>query len=80
MGNEIFKPVSDEELRKTIANKIRSYRKSTGFTQKQLADISGVSIASVQRIERANDTLLPGVSTLLLLTNAMRHELADVFI
>lgn len=79
MGNEIFKPVSDEELRKTIAIKIRSYRKSISFTQKQLSEISGVSVASIQRIEQEHDLIIPGVPTLLRLTNAMGRDLADVF-
>lgn len=40
-----------------IAQKIRDLRKAHGLTQTQLADIAGVSLPSITRLEKGKETI-----------------------
>lgn len=59
---------------KPLAQRIRAFRKLKGFTQQQLADQSGVSVAVLGAIERGNrraeDQILNKISDVLGVTVA----------
>ena len=74
-----FKPVSEEETRVSISKKIAYYRKASGLTQVQLSKLSGISVASIQRIEQGHDSVLPGLPTLIRLMNAFERDIGDLF-
>ena len=74
-----FKPVSEEETRISISKKIAYYRKISGLTQVQLSKLSGISVASIQRIEQGHDSVLPGLPTLIRLMNSFEREMEELF-
>ena len=79
MNKISFRPVSEEETRIGISQKIVYYREVAGLTQVQLSKLSGISVASIQRIEQCHDSVLPGLPTLLGLMNAFEREMSELF-
>ena len=79
MNKISFRPVSEEETRIGISQKIAYYRKASGLTQVQLSKLSGISVASIQRIEQGHDSVLPGLPTLIRLMNAFEREMSELF-
>ena len=79
MNKMPFRPVSEEELQRSISKKLTYYRKTSGLTQVQLSKLSGISVASIQRIEQGHDSVLPGLPTLIRLMNAFEREMEELF-
>lgn len=46
-----------EPITRDIVNQLRDLRKKHKMTQAQLADISGVSLPTISRIERGKETI-----------------------
>ena len=63
--------ITTKEGLKEISRRLRNYRVEYPLTQKQLADISGVSLRSIQRFEKGEDIQF---SNLIKLLNAMQLE------
>lgn len=61
------------DIRTTIAARIHELRKQNGFTQRELAERSGVSRRTIQAIE-AGDTL-PRIEALRKILEALDHTL-----
>jgi len=61
------------DIRTTIAARIHELRKQNGFTQRELAERSGVSRRTIQAIE-AGDTL-PRIEALRKVLEALDHTL-----
>ena len=61
------------DIRTTIAARIHELRKQNGFTQRELAERSGVSRRTIQSIE-AGDTL-PRIEVLRKVLKALDHTL-----
>lgn len=59
------------DIRTTIADRIRELRKQNGFTQRDLAERSGVSRRTIQAIEAG--TVSPRLDLLEKLAEAMGH-------
>lgn len=80
MERDLFWPLfSEQEWQTIVSQKIVYYRKEAGLTQKKLSIRSGISVGTIQRIEQGNDTILPALSTLLRLMNALEHNIGDLF-
>lgn len=59
--------------------KLAKFRKMRGFTQAQLAEISGVKLRMIQLYEqRENDIAKAGVNTLISLSTALQCEILDL--
>lgn len=43
---------------KRIAERLKAFRKLRGLSQKELAELSGVSVTTINRIENEEDTAL----------------------
>ncbi len=61
------------DIRTTIADRIRQLRKQNGFTQRELAERSGVSRRTIQAIEAG--TVSPRLDLLEKLAEAMGHTI-----
>lgn len=57
-----------------ITNRIKVLRKALGISQKELANLSGVSLSTIQRIENPNSTNSPSIGILDKLDMALMHE------
>ena len=58
------------------ASQVRAARALLGIDQRQLADISGLSVPTIQRMEASEDMIRGNVDSLMKLTNAL--DLAGV--
>ena len=71
--------VRSEEVLKQFAEKVRSNRKKKGLTQEQLAELSGLSLSQIARIETAR--LNSTVCTVVVLARGMNispSQLLDI--
>lgn len=64
------------ESREKIAHLIKTYRLAKGLTQSQLAECTGVSLRSIQRIE--SGAVVPRTYTLTVLSNELGFEIENV--
>jgi transcriptional regulator with XRE-family HTH domain len=53
------------------ASQVRAARALLGIDQRQLADISGLSVPTIQRMEASEDMIRGNVDSLMKLTNAL---------
>jgi transcriptional regulator with XRE-family HTH domain len=67
----------DRKLAQRLGQRVRDIRESKGFTQAQLAEMSGKSVEAISNFERGQT--LPGVRTLSLLANHLGVSLRDIF-
>ena len=66
------------QIRKTISEQVRKYRKARGFSQARLAEVASISEDSVWAIERQKST--PSVETLEQLSQALNVRLPDLLL
>jgi DNA-binding XRE family transcriptional regulator len=62
---------------KMITNELKKFRKKANLSQRKLAELSGVSIHSVQKIEQFVFT--PGVEVANALAHALKVNTTDIF-
>lgn len=62
--------VRSEEILKDFAEKVRSNRKNKGLTQEELAELSGLSLSQIARIETAK--LNSTICTVVVLARSMK--------
>jgi len=67
----------EEELKRTIGERLRAFRKGRGFTLKTLSVKTGLSQSLISKIELGNTAA--SVSTLLKLANALNIHIKDFF-
>ncbi len=74
--NPLYDIVLDEpyRTRRRIGERIAALRKSKGLTVRQLADMTGINISNISRIE--NGETSPTVDTLNRLTQALDTEIS----
>lgn len=65
-----------KDFLKWVSERIRTYRKSLGLTQEQLADLSSLSHNYIARIELGSKT--PSISTLFRIAEALNVNPADL--
>ncbi|MBT34595.1 MAG: hypothetical protein CMO01_33450, partial [Thalassobius sp.] len=63
----------NKEKQKMIATIVKEKRINLNYTQKELADISNISLRSIQRIEKGEVT--PRMHTLKILSNCLNFSL-----
>lgn len=78
MGKEKQLTPDEQQFMEHLGVAIFFYRKKARYTQKQLAEQAGITVASVGRIERGHTA--PSVVVLYRLTKAMGIELQKLFI
>lgn len=66
------------QIRKTIGQQVRKYRKAKGYTQAQLAEAAQLSQDSIWAIERQKST--PMLETLEQLTQVLNVELVELLV
>jgi len=67
---------AQKELLNVLGERIRERRKALGFTQEQLAELAGMSVNFLARMEMAGRT--PSFDTLIRLADALKVEVSDL--
>jgi len=65
------------DFAKWFAQRFRDLRNSEGMTQSEYAEISGIGIATVERIERGRT--MPNIRTCLLIAQTFGMTLSELF-
>ena len=68
---------TDEELYRTISNKIKQFRQTAGLTQQELADKATISISYLTKIEAESCNKSLSISTLNQIANALNIEITE---
>ena len=78
-GDASMKFNSDKELYETIGTNIKFFRKKAGITQQELADIAGISISYLSKIEASGCDKSISISMLNNIANALDIRLIRFF-
>ena len=71
--------VKEDEIKDELRGRIRFYRKKNNFSIKELAEKSGVTEKTIQRIENFKYEFTPSLSTLIALVNVFDISLSQLF-
>ena len=73
----IFGMKNEHDLKRTLGNNIKARRKSRGWSQEKLSELTGISKNSISEIEKARNFARP--NTLIRLAKAFETEVYELF-